>query len=98
MKNIATIKLKIPKNKVLLETMKQYSKSAQCVVDTGWNKGMYSKRKLHKLTYYKVREMSKLPAQLVCSSRNKACEVLKSLRRVKKPTKPTFKEYLTITL
>lgn len=96
MKTVATIKLKIPKNKFLLETMKQYSQSAQYVVDAGWNEGTYSKRKLHKLTYHKIREITDLPAQLVCSSRDKACEVLKALWKVKKPTKPSFKEYFTI--
>lgn len=96
MKSVATIKLKIPKREELLETMRQYSKSAQTVVETGWNEGTYFKRPLHDLTYYKIREQTDLPAQLVCSSRDKACETLKALRKVKKPTKPTFKEHLTI--
>ncbi|MBU1204926.1 MAG: transposase [Nanoarchaeota archaeon] len=96
MKSVVTIKLKIPCKKELLETMRQYSKSAQYVVDTGWENGIYSKRELHNLTYYPIREILELPAQLVCSSRDKACETLKSLWKIKKPTKPNFKEMLTI--
>ena len=41
MKSVVTIKLKIPKREELLETMKQYSQSAQTVVDVGWNEGTY---------------------------------------------------------
>ena len=66
MKAVATIKLKIPMSKVLLETMKQYSQSMQTVVDCGWDEGIYFKRDLHDLTYYSIRENSNLPAQLVC--------------------------------
>jgi len=96
MKSVTTIRLKIPCKRELLDTMKQYSQSAQYVVDTGWDNGTYSKRELHNLTYYPIREILELPAQLVCSSRDKACETLKALRKVKKPTKPNFKEMLTI--
>ena len=96
MKTCATIKLKIPCKKELLETMKQYSQSAQYVVDTGWDNGTWYKRELHDLTYYPIRANSNLPAQLVCSSRDKAVEVLKALRKAKNPTKPCFKEFLTI--
>ena len=96
MKSIATIKLKIPYKKELLETMKQYSQSAQYALDIGWDNGIYFKKEIHHLTYYPIRETLGLPAQLVCSSRDKACESLKALRKTKKPTKPRFKEFLTI--
>jgi len=95
MKAVATMKIKIPTNPILLETMHQYSQSAQEVVDVGFEKHLWNKRKLHDLTYYKIRKSSKLPAQLVCSSRNKACETLKSVFR-NKGSKPIFKKYLTI--
>ncbi|PCJ15305.1 MAG: hypothetical protein COB02_18175, partial [Candidatus Cloacimonadota bacterium] len=88
----ATIKLKIPCKKELLETMRQYSLSAQYALDTGWDNGIYFKKELHHLTYYPIRETLELPAQLICSSRDKACESLKALRKAKKPTKPQFKE------
>ena len=96
MKSVTTIKLKIPMNKVLLDTMKQYSKSMQTVVDCGWNEGIYFKRDLHDLTYYSIRENSNLPAQLVCSSRDKACEILKAQNKRKNPPKPKIKDIMTI--
>jgi IS605 OrfB family transposase len=95
MKSIATMKIKIPTNPILLETMKQYSQSAQEVMNVGFEKHLWNKIKLHNLTYYKIREATKLPAQLVCSSRDKACETLKSVFR-NKGSKPIFKKYLTI--
>ncbi|MAF50475.1 MAG: hypothetical protein CMH64_00115 [Nanoarchaeota archaeon] len=94
MKAIATIKLKLPNNNVFLETMKQYSYSANKVIDFGWNIKTYSKRELHDLTYHKIREETQLPAQLVCSSRDRAFEVLKACKFQK--SKPIMKEYLTI--
>jgi len=95
MKATATMKIKIPTNPALLETMKQYSQSAQRVVDAGFEKHIWNKRKLHDLTYYQIRESTNLPAQLVCSSRDKACEALKSVFR-NKGSKPIFKKFLTI--
>jgi len=96
MKSVVTIKLKIPQRTELLETMRQYSQSAQYALDIGWDNGTYFKKEIHHLSYYPIRETLSLPAQLVCSSRDKACETLKALRKVKKPSKPNFKELLTI--
>jgi IS605 OrfB family transposase len=95
MKTVATLKIKIPFNSVLLETMEQYSKSAQTVVDIGFNQGISNKRVLHDATYKVVRDMLDLPAQLVCSSRDKACEVLKSVFK-KHGSQPLFKQFLAI--
>src|SRR3989344_8197347 len=94
MKSIATIKLKIPQKEEFLETMKQYSYSAQKVIDFGWNIKTFNKVELHNLTYYKLRKETELPAQLICSSKDKAIEVLKSCKF--KNSKPVMKEYLTI--
>ena len=91
----ATIKIKIPTNPVLLETMEQYSKAAQIVADTGYGQQICNKRMLHDATYELIRGMSQLPAQLVCSSRDKACEVLKAVFR-KHGSKPEFKQHLAI--
>jgi len=88
----SVIKIKIPYNKSLIETMRQYSYSANKVINFGWNIQTNNKRELHDLTYYKIRKETQLPAQLVCSSRDKAVEVLKS----KPKTKPILKERLTI--
>ena len=94
MKSITTIKLKLPHNNILLETMNQYSYSANKVIYFGWNIKTNNKIELHNLTYYKIREETNLPAQLVCSSRDKACEVLKASRFKNK--KPVMKEYSSI--
>ena len=90
----SVIKIKIPYNKSLVETMKQYSYSANKVIDFGWNIQTNNKRELHDLTYYKIRQETELPAQLVCSSRDKAVEVLKASKF--KHSKPVMKKYLTI--
>ncbi|MEK6861418.1 MAG: RNA-guided endonuclease TnpB family protein [Nanoarchaeota archaeon] len=90
----STIKIKLPYRKELLETMQQYSYSANKVIDFGWNIQTDNKRELHDLTYYRIREETDLPAQLVCSSRDKAVEVLKATKF--KHSKPIMKKYLTI--
>jgi IS605 OrfB family transposase len=91
MKAVATIRLKLPYNEILLETMHQYSKSAQEVANWGWELHTSNKRELHDLTYKYIRKITNLPAQLVCSSRNKTCEVLKLSK-----SKPIFKKYFPI--
>ena len=95
MKTVATMKIKIPFNPILLETMEQYSKSAQIVSDVGFEQDTSNKRVLHNATYRTIRDMTSLPAQLVCSSKDKACEALKSVFR-KQSSKPTFKQFLAI--
>ena len=95
MKTVATMKIKLPFNKNLLDTMKQYSKSAQMVADLGFGQSISNKRTLHDATYRTIRELLDLPAQLVCSSRDKACEALKSVFR-KQSSKPEFKQFLAI--
>lgn len=90
----SVIKIKIPYKKEIIETMQQYSYSANKVIDFGWNIQTNNKRELHDLTYYKIRNETQLPAQLVCSSRDKAVEVLKASKF--KHSKPIMKKYLTI--
>lgn len=94
-KSVATIKIKIPFNQTLLETMEQYSKSAQMVADIGYGQSISNKRILHDATYKIARELLDLPAQLVCSSRDKACETLKSVFK-NQGSKPVFKQFLPI--
>jgi putative transposase len=95
MKSVATMKIKIPTEPVLLKTMEQYSKSAQIVADIGFGQHISNKRMLHDSTYQTIRSMLDLPAQLVCSSRDKACETLKSVF-LKHGFQPSFKKYLSI--
>ena len=95
MKSVVTLKIKIPTNPILLETMEQYSNSAQIVVDTGFGQHISNKRVLHDATYETIRGLLNLPAQLVCSSRDKACEVLKSVFRLH-GSQPVFQTFLPI--
>ena len=95
MKTVATMKIKIPTDPVLLETMEQYSTSAQIVADVGYGQGKSSKRLLHDATYETIRSILDLPAQLVCSSRDKACETLRATF-TNKGSQPVFKKHLTI--
>lgn len=91
MESVTTIKVKIPFNKILLETMRQYSVSAQEVVDYGYNLHTSDKRELHDLTYCSIRKHTQLPSQLVISSRDTACATLKRYG-----INPTVKKYMTI--
>ena len=91
MESVATIKVKIPFNENLLETMRQYSVSAQEVIDYGYNLHTSNKRELHDLTYYSIRKHTQLPSQLVISSRDVACTILKKYK-----TKPIVKKYMTM--
>lgn len=94
MKSVATIKLKLPVRQELLETMKQYSKAVQAVLDWGWELKNFDKRELHDITYYSIRKHSQLPAQLVCSSRDAACNMLKASKF--NGRKPICREFMAI--
>jgi IS605 OrfB family transposase len=64
---------------VLLETVHQYTDCFNTVAAYGWKQGERNSVKLHKATYYPLREAyPQLPAQLVISARVKATEVVKS--------------------
>jgi IS605 OrfB family transposase len=91
MESVVAIKVKIPFKEILLETMRQYSMSVQEVIDYGYNLYTSDKRELHDLTYYFIRSHTKLPSQLVISSRDVACTILKKYK-----TKPIVKKYMTI--
>jgi len=66
--------------KILLETIKQYEQAVNLPLKTGHKEHISNGVELHKLTYYKLRELTQLPSQLVCSARCKATESLKSIR------------------
>jgi putative transposase len=94
MKSVATIKLKLPFIQELLETMRQYSYAVQEVLDWGYEMKTFDKRELHDFTYRTIRDYTELPAQLVCSSRDVACNIIKSCSFNGK--KPLCKEFMTI--
>jgi IS605 OrfB family transposase len=65
-------------------TIKLYSKSWQHCVDVAWNMKRVSKYKLHNETYSFLKASLKLKSQYLCSSRDRAAEVVKSAKMLAK--------------
>ena len=80
----------------VFQTMEEYRIAAQCASDYGFLHKTASAVKIHHQTYSDLRKEIQLPAQLICASRNKASEVLKSLKEKKKKSQPHFKYFLPI--
>ena len=95
MKTVATIKLKIPKNNLLLDMMKQYSKAVSYIADEGYKAKIHRRYDLHHLCYYKTREKFNLPSQFVINANRVASQTLKSVK-TNKGSKPIFKEYMPL--
>ena len=95
MKSVATIKLKIPKNKLLLGAMKQYSKAISYIADKGYKARVYNRYNLHHLCYYGTREKFNLPSQFVINANRVASQALKSIKTTK-GSKPTFKAIMPL--
>ncbi len=98
------VKLGIPEERKqdILETFRQYNFALRFAIKQAWkpDKKIINKSKLHKLTYYPLREKTNLPANFICSARNKACDVIKGnvirWRNHKKATEPAFKPFSAI--
>lgn len=95
MKTVVTIKVKIKTNKLLLETMKQYSKAIQYISDKGFSSGIHNRYKLHHLCYYDARGKFNLPSQFIVNANRIASQTLKSVK-TNKGSKPVFKEYMPL--
>lgn len=80
----------------VMQTMEEYRIAAQFASDYGYEHGTASSVKIHHQTYNDLRKSTNLPSQLICASRNKASEVLKSLKVKKVRSQPHFKFYLPI--
>ncbi|MFA5600562.1 MAG: transposase [Phenylobacterium sp.] len=84
----------------LFNTLLQYREAVNLPLSYGFQNKKVSGSELHKETYYAIRNSTELPAQLVCSARCKATEILKSIRTKTKGkfnTKlPTSRKYPTI--
>jgi IS605 OrfB family transposase len=80
----------------VFQTMEEYWTSAQYASDYGFFNKTASAVKIHHQTYADLRKEIQLPSQLICASRNKASEVLKSLKEKKKKSQPHFKYFLPI--
>ena len=88
-----TIKLKLPYDRTLIETARQFKEATQIVLDYGFENKTFNKNKLNKGTYRSVRErIPKLPSALVQTARDTASEALKATNLKKK----IHKESLTI--
>ena len=93
------VKLNIPENRIqdILETFKQYNFALNFCIEQAWKpeRKIINKSNLHRLVYYSLRKITKLPANFICSARNKACDVIKGnivkWHNHKKATKPIFK-------
>mgnify|MGYP001481483063 CR=1 FL=1 len=64
----------------LIETIRQYTGSYNRCCEAGWEMKRINGVDLHHETYYKEKDYTDLPAQLICSARAKATESLKSAR------------------
>ncbi|MBI5803497.1 IS200/IS605 family element transposase accessory protein TnpB [Candidatus Pacearchaeota archaeon] len=95
MKSVATIKLKIKHNKLLLETMGQYSKAVQYIADKALGYGICNRYRLHHLVYYQTREHFKLPSQFTINAIRVASQTLKSVK-TNKGSHPRFKEMMPL--
>lgn len=74
----AKIKLKISVNEIL-PTIKAYTKAFNIICQDGYEAKIHNGIELHKLTYYKIRELiPKLPSQFIISAIAKASEALKA--------------------
>ena len=100
------VKLDIPEERKqdVFETFRQYNFALNFCINEAWKpeKKIINKSKLHKLVYYPLKEKTNLQANLICSARNKACDVIKlcviNWSKKKKATKPTFKPFCAIQL
>lgn len=95
------VKLDIPAKHVgtLLDTFEQYKQACETVLDAAWSgeRKNYNKQDLHHETYYPVREATDLPANLVCSARNRVADMVKACvvkwSKGQKASKPTFHKH-----
>ncbi len=65
---------------ILSETLQQYKRAISLPLSYGFKNKISNGTELHKFSYFTLREQTDLPSQLVCSSRCKATEILKSIR------------------
>lgn len=83
-----TIKIKIncseEQKGILYTTLRQFTDAFNRACSVGWEQPRVNGVELHNLTYKDERNISDLPSQLVCSSRVKATEALKSAKTLAK--------------
>ena len=67
-------------SQILSNTLDQYKTAINSPLIYGFKNHISNGVELHKATYYPLKEQVNLPAQLICSARCKATEILKSIR------------------
>ncbi|MFH1637638.1 MAG: hypothetical protein ABIB71_04415, partial [Candidatus Woesearchaeota archaeon] len=95
MKSVATIKIKIPQRKEIVDTIEQYSKAVSYIADKGFKSKIFNRYELHHFCYYDVRSKFNLPSQFVINANRVASQTLKSVK-TNKGGKPVFKEFLPL--
>ena len=76
-----TIKLKLPYDKSLLETGRQFMEACQMVLNYGFAEKTFNKNKLNRATYKSIRgRIPTLPSALVQTARDTASEALKQTK------------------
>ncbi|MFO7943632.1 MAG: hypothetical protein R6U51_04955 [Anaerolineales bacterium] len=77
-----SVKLDIPQEcqDDVLETFRQFNQACRMVLEVAWQEERknYNKKDLHHATYYPIRDATDLPANLVCSARNRVAETVKA--------------------
>ena len=89
---LRTIQIPLPYDSDIINTIKIYNKAVQYVLDYGWKYKIYNKNKLHKATYYQIRQkFPDLQSSLVQCARDIASDILKREKfKNKKPIKKIF--------
>jgi putative transposase len=81
MRVTVTLKLKLETteqvSQSIAETQKAYAMALNHASEVAFEKKIFSSVALHHITYRDIREMTKLPANLVCSARNVVAEAYK---------------------
>ncbi|MBI2671728.1 hypothetical protein HYX16_02230, partial [Candidatus Woesearchaeota archaeon] len=95
MKSVATIKLKIPNNKMLINSMKQYSKAITYISNLGYKNKIINRYKLHHLAYYEARNKFNLPSQYIINAIRIASQTLKSVK-TNNGSNPFYKELMPV--
>ncbi len=92
---IRTLKLKLVltdgQKASLLRTMEIYTKAFEIAAQWGYQNRCANKFEVHRGVYYSIRqEVPGLPAALVISAKNLACEALKVVKFKKVPQRRTY--------
>ena len=95
MKSVITIKLKIPVNYQIVNTIKKYSKAISYISNQGFKHNVRNRYKLHHLVYYNARDKFNLPSQYIINAIRVASQTLKSVN-TNKGSKPIFKEIMPL--